>query len=446
MKFKLFSLAVIASIMINCLGGISFAKINSQTDLSTSIAFITDDSNETEFVTEIDKKIKNEDFLSKHKLKKEFFNNVNTKKIEKKATSNSRQFKSKDNSSINAETICINYDIFKSQSGIVDRVKELVDNGTTVLFFGENIDMKKFCESFGLEKNIPKEMSDKQSEVQECKDITVCIGIEKSEWGYSLLQNFSTEYNFYRVVDGLYASAEHAKKIKIKKPYKDVDGNRTSMNSKNPIEAFTNMFTNTANASGIDDYPIINSVRYQSDFGTYDCNWHLITDCYMHRVPDEDSQRDYFVFETISEFDSYYDENDIFINNADQFYSKLSPAYTNDIVRAGAPEDQGGTTSVSVAMYPPQIAFTYQPGSKISVDSTLSLQNKYFEAYYDDASFWGTGFDGPTIFRTELSFSCYAPNSNYTYVGVNIYQKARNLSHHDQYPWAFNGTLYYYNY
>ncbi len=447
MKIKVFSLVMMMLLIISCFGVTTIATNVVPTDLSTNIAFVTDDNNETEFINDIDKKIKDEEYLSKQNINKNIFNNVNTKKIEKKMTTDSKRFLSKDNFSADAETICINYEILrKNNSGIEERIKELVNNGSLILFYGKNINFKQFCKTFGLEKNIPKEMPDKQSQIQKDQDTTVCIGVEKSEWGYSLVQTFSSEYNFYRVVNGLFASAEHAKKIKVKKPYNDFYANKNLIKSENPIEAFSNLLTSTASAAGIDDYPIINSVRYQSDFGNYDANWHLITDCYMHRVADQDPQRDYFVFETISEMDPEYDASQASYSYADQFYTKLRPSYTNDIVRAGGPADQGGTTSVTVNLYPPSISFTYSPGSKISVDSTLSLQDKYFEAYYNDESFWGAGFEDSTIFRTELSYSANAPDSNHTYVGVNIYQKARNDSHNDQYPWAFNGKLYYYDY
>jgi len=398
--------------------------------------FVTTDPVEAEIVKNLNKIVSDSEMVKSNRITNVGYSELG-KSIKIKETVQPELLNEVITEDVNA--IYINYSSI-DDNALTEYAKNQVEQGKAIYFYGKGIDKSKFANLFNLENSIPKESDAKKElnkndeQVNEEANIEnrelIFIGVEKNEWGYSLITGEDIDYNFYRTIDYLLKDVIHSRSMK--------DRAYSFQESKLALSTF-DLLNNQAFAGSIDDYPIVNYQRKSTAFRSN--SWYLITDCYLHRENDSDPNNDYFILETISELNT---QNGPFLVSADEFYTKLKPYYSNDVVRSGGPGDQSGTTTISVNFYPPSVSFTYNPGHKIAIDSTLSLSSNYFEAYYKEADLLAGSFPKYTIHRTDLSFKNYAPNSETTFVKTNIYQKAREDL--NVYFWAFNPTEYYYNY
>ncbi len=425
-------------IFLFCISLNSGFAFSQDPDISTSVLFITEDNNELDFINNLEDKLKDNEFVKENKISKIGFEQLG-KRIAIKDTKKAENLNFSDIEA--AEAILVNYNYLDNEK-VIDYAKKQVNEGKIIYFYGNNVNIKKFASLFNLENSIPKETDAKKTQnmnqsenllnaIAEKKE-PIFVGVEKNEWGYGMITGEDSDFNFYRAAGYLLKDALHGKEVKTTKPYQDLNKQTKSTVSEK-------IFNSEVYAANIDDYPIVNYQRKSTSFKSN--AWYLISDCYLHRVSDNDPTYDYFILETISELDIGY--NGI-LGSADEYFSKLKLKYSDDVVRAGGPSSQGGTTAISVNFSPPSVGFTYYPGGKVSVSSTLSLSGNYFEAYFKEAELLSNSFPRKSIHRTDLSFSNYAPQSSYTYVSIDIYQAAKETL--NVYYYAFNPANYYYDY
>lgn len=431
----------------------NFNALGAQKDTSTDITFVTADDFESNFISNIDSNLKDKKFLEDNKIGKIAFDKLG-KTIKIKSIKKADQL-GENPLSEETDSIAISYSLLKSKK-VLEYAKKQLDSDKNILFYGKNIDLVEFCSMFGLEDCLPKGTDIKASNnipgynedndlhgTKRVDSIITFVGVDSTENGKVLVTSEGSTYNFYRVVERLLADAIYSKKAKVEKPYKDLKKSSKETKENNIIALSKKLFSGTTTfAADIDDFPIINNQRKETEFNND--FWYLITDCYLHRVGSysDDPDYDYFMLETICELDCAYDPGIA----ADRFFTKLKPAYSDDKVRSGGPEDQGATNEINVDFYPPSVGFTYIPGEEMSVDSTFSLSNNYFKVYFKATGLLFPFWTEQTIHRPILSFSNYAPSSSYTYVKIYLDQEAREWT--DGSPWetAFYQASYYYNY
>lgn len=419
-KISLFLVVVMVFGIFNISAWADFSSIE---DKSSKVIFITSDNLEEQLISNIPNLLGDKTFMNEKKIGndgiKQLGNKVKMNGIYNHEIINTIKLDVVD-------SIFINYNLINNEN-IISYAKQQAETGKGVYFYGENIDENLFCSLFDMEYNLKEDLASKgnvrsipiSSGVIEKSDL-IYVGIVKEDWGYTFVTGESAAVDYYRTIDSLFREAIHAKKVKLERPYEDINRiNTTTMESNNltPIEV-----------SNIDQFPIVNSKRVVKDFNTF---WSVINSYYLHQVADGEADADYFLLELMTEFST----STAYVL-ADQFNNYLQPTSSSDWVRDGGPKSQGGVTSVSVNIYPPSVGFTFDLGQKMDIVSTLTSSS--FNALYKEADFWGTALISPSLFRTFLSFK-----STGTFVSVQIQQKAKSSG----YPnWYFSHNPYIYTY
>ncbi|HEY8362179.1 MAG TPA: hypothetical protein VIK77_04775 [Tissierellaceae bacterium] len=379
----------------------------SQKDITANVIFITDDSNEKLNFSKIPTLLEDKEFIDDHNIGNNGLKKLGDEIIIKGVYNNH-----KNSANINeVDSVFINYELLHKED-IISYAKEQIESGKGVYFYGNDIDKELFLKTFGIEDCLIEDKADEKGKLSPPptvepgeiivseKSILMAIGVVKEDWGYNLVTIESSYFDYYLMIDSLLHEAIHAKKLKIEKPYEQIGGKGI-----------------TASSSYIDNFPIVTSRRSTKNFNNN--WWRVITDFYLHRVPDEDAYNDYFIIETMTEFD-YNSGNHAY---AMRMRDELQPTYSVDTVRDGAPKSQSGSITITVSLYPPAVSFTYSPGpQKVSVKSALSLSNNNFYAEYTEEDFWTTCFLGGNIFRTCLSFK----STGTSLASVKLYQRFQN--------------------
>lgn len=396
-------------------------------EFSTTVAFVTDDPIEHSSFMSIENDVKDIEISSAHKFSGAGFEQFGKKlKSYRVCNSNSTDYET-------CETIIYNYDLL-SKNSIYEKALNQIENGSTIIFYGDKIDIAQFCKMFGLENcydsNDPEVEKEKGGgDAAISSSVLVAIGVEQSKYGKVLIKIEDDSYDFYRVIDSSIANAIHSKELKIKPM-----SNQLSDSTKN-LGLLDRIFSGEqVSAEGFEAYTPIN---YQRNTASGTLFYTLITDAYLYRITDSDPTYDYLMLETKSEL--------IQAGNPPkrQIRTRLTGYYASDVARAGGPTSQGPITNqtITVAFAPPSISYSFSTGVNEQIYGTFSQLNRYFENTNVCSN--PIGFTGTTHHTTELSYLCYAPTSSLTFTKVSIVQKLGDGIFWTNY---FNPWNFYYNY
>lgn len=395
--------------------------------MSTTVAFVTDDPIEYNSFLSIENDVKDIKISSEHKFSGAGFEQFG-KKLEsyRVCNSDSTDYET-------SETIIYNYDLL-SKNSVYKKALNLIENGKTVLFYGNKIDLAEFCKMFGLEDcydphNSYAEKEKGGGDATISSSVLVAIGVEQSKYGNVLIKIEDDSYDFYRVIDSSIANAIHSKELKMKPM------NNQLYNSTQNLGLLDRIFSGEqVSAAGFEAYTPIN---YQRNTASGFLFYTLITDAYLYRITDTDQTYDYFMLETKSEL--------IQAGNPPkpQIRTRLTGFYASDVARAGGPASQGPITNqtITVAFTPPSISYSFSTGVDEQIYGTLSQLNRYYENTNVCSNPYG--FTNTTHHTTELSYLCYAPTSGLTFTKVSIVQKLGDGIFWTNY---FNPWNFYYNY
>lgn len=345
----------------------------SQKDITANAIFITDEGYEKLNISEIPTLLEDKEFIDDHNI-----GDNGLKKLGNEIKIEGVYNNHNNSANINeVDSVFINYELIHKED-IISYAKEQIESGKGIYFYGDDIDKELFLKIFDIEDCLVEDKANEKGKLSPPptvepdeiivseKSILVAIGVVKEDWGYNLVTIESNYFDYYQMIDALLHESIHAKKVKIEKPYEQIGGEGNTL-------------------SNIDNFPIVTSRRSTKNFNN--SWWRVITDFYLHKVPDEDKNNDYFIIETITEF-SYNQQ----LASTHKMRDELKPTYSIDTVRDGAPKSQSNVSSVSVSLYPPSVSFSYNPKQKVSIKSALSLSNNNFYAEYTNADIWSTCF------------------------------------------------------
>lgn len=432
---KVVSICLILSITFGFIGlpSISFAKYSD--DIASKVIFVTDSTDEQEFIKELDVKISDDSFLKKNDVNKDSIKELREKiKIQEvksiKDIQDPQVAEAVDAIYISNSSI--------SNSSVVDYAKKQIESGKIIYFYGNDTNLEQFASLFGLEKNLPKEANvtaNNKPKADERKSINPTqkfdfLGVQKEPWGYTLIQSQSLEYDFFNCVLKLQRDTLHAKKLSKEKSYE----HPLRVNDLNTLSA--------AYADSLSGTPI-NHVRWYNILFPSSTKWGALSDIYLFKVDDADSTNDYLYIEVKSEMDETYNGTPAYETMG--FYQKIDCAYSDDNYYDCSPKDQtsddNGTVQIQCGIpLSVQVAYSYTTNDKVIVDSNFSQANTYVETYYTAHDNY---FPDVTHHESMLSWSTYAPSSAYTYVDVDISFKAKSSYVGSNWQDSLGGTARY---